>query len=270
MADTISNSNRKGKTNQSLEWLLKNLTKHCLTKLPSYRGRLPYWINIIYLPPGTLLLVFCAAFSCWLGQNPPLLRQKKKKHFSVSSVYNQLKKRKTTTKNQKTPQRMRCFFFFTRNRCMKHQKGRLRYAQSYTSIRIWYYSQKLKYWYCFISHLPILYSVHWNKRFVFHPRLHYEYNQSSLRCCISNLNRNLKEFYNLLEWASGAKQSSKLSQCHRQLGDIWDCNGSLNSKMYYTMQIKLWLYNLFQNQHLKVYIPVGMSKTYFLLRYLQG
>lgn len=113
MADTISNSNRKGKTNQSLEWLLKNLTKHCLTKLPSYRGRLPYWINIIYLPPGTLLLVFCAAFSCWLGQNPPLLRQKKKKHFSVSSVYNQLKKRKTTTKTQKTPQRMRCFFFFS-------------------------------------------------------------------------------------------------------------------------------------------------------------
>lgn len=55
----------------------KKSPKCYFSKPPSYKRSLSFCINATCLPPGTLLLVFCAAFSCWLGQNPPLSMEKK-------------------------------------------------------------------------------------------------------------------------------------------------------------------------------------------------
>lgn len=125
-----------------------------------------------------------------------------------------------------------------------------------------------------ITGIPlILYSVHW--KIYISALLPHEHNLGSLMCRISNLNTLLWEQKSqrilqfLLDWASGVKQNSKLSQSHRCLGVTGDWNASLNSEMYYTIQTKPCLKcNLLQKEHLKVlYIYIYQLRSLKLIFY---
>lgn len=68
MTDTISSSKGKDKTTQSLQWLLKNSTKHYLTELSSYKSSCHIESILFTHLLGRFCLFFVRLFLVGLGR----------------------------------------------------------------------------------------------------------------------------------------------------------------------------------------------------------
>lgn len=152
-------------------------------------------LNQYHQPPRTLLLVFCAAFSCWLGQNPSLLRQEKNKEAFLSIWWLQW--------IQNIPS-ICTFSPHTRNRFMKSQ------VTSASETRELELPAEDEVLYCCISQLLLL-DICTSSPL---PR-----NTTTVVYCVSLalwthffLGTEIPgSFKLLLDWASGTNQSSELS-----------------------------------------------------------